>query len=94
MQFQKILFTTLFLFCSVIFADDINDNPVIGILTMPSDGSYNYSALNYSFLPSSYVKQIWAAGARVVYIPYEADENKIKKIFASLNGIFFTGGGV
>lgn len=37
--------------------NSINDQPVIGILTIPSDFS-NYPSTNYSYFGASYVKYI------------------------------------
>lgn len=43
------------------------DRPVIGILTLPSDLK-DFSSASYSYIPTSYVKWIEAAGAMVIPI--------------------------
>jgi gamma-glutamyl hydrolase len=47
---------------------------------------------NFSYVGSSYVKFIEQAGARVVPIPYDADEATLESIFKSINGILLCGG--
>ncbi len=48
-----------------------NLNPVIGIYAEPSliDG---YPDTQYSYIAASYIKYIQMAGARAVFIPYDA----------------------
>jgi gamma-glutamyl hydrolase len=71
----------------------VNDSPVIGIMTLPSE--YNeYPSSDYAYLAASYVKFIESAGARVVPIPYEASNSTLETIFQNINGVLITGGGV
>lgn len=52
-----------------------NTNPVIGILTIPSDEDYTeFPESQYSYFAASYVKYVESTGARVLPIPYEVDE--------------------
>lgn len=61
----------------------LNLNPVIGILTIPSDDDYReYPSSKYSYFAASYVKFVEASGARVMPIPYEADEATLDKYFS------------
>lgn len=68
-------------FClSVITA--LNNSPVIGILTIPSDDDYTqYPSSKYSYFAASYVKYVESSGARVLPIPYEADETTLEAYF-------------
>ena len=47
-----------------------------------------------TYIPASYVKWLQSAGAQVVPVPYNADRATLQKLFNSLNGILFTGGGL
>lgn len=70
-----------------------NEAPVIGILTIPSDDDYTqYPSSQYSYFAASYVKYVESAGARVLPIPYEADEDTLTKYFNQINGLLLTGG--
>lgn len=85
----------------------VNDEPVIGILTVPLDaeeacltlalrdglhgGAGARGAL--SCATAFYPKWIEAAGARAVWIPYNANASVLDALFASVNGVLFTGGG-
>ncbi|CAK72798.1 unnamed protein product (macronuclear) [Paramecium tetraurelia] len=71
----------------------LNLNPVIGILTIPSDEDYqDYPSSQYSYIAASYVKYVESSGARVMPIPYEADEATLDKYFSQINGLLLTGG--
>jgi gamma-glutamyl hydrolase len=71
----------------------INDNVVIGIFTQPSDSDYvDYPASQYSYLAASYVKFVEMAGARVVPIPYEANNTVLEQYFMGINGFIIPGG--
>lgn len=60
----------------------LNTSPTIGVLTIPSDDDYTeYPASTYSYLAASYVKYVESTGARVLPIPYEADESNLDKYF-------------
>jgi gamma-glutamyl hydrolase len=79
--------------------------PVIGILTFPSDvpnlTTFPTSRLslwakqsghNGSYVDSAYVRWLEMAGARVVAIPYDATDAEVRRVFARVNGVLFTGG--
>jgi gamma-glutamyl hydrolase len=58
-----------------------NNTPVIGIYTQPSrwDGYDNW---DYDYIVSSYVRWLDQHGARIVPVPFSADEATLKKIFS------------
>ncbi|XP_017567937.1 gamma-glutamyl hydrolase [Pygocentrus nattereri] len=67
-----------------------NDSPVIGVLAQevsaPTPGKNAYIA-------ASYVKYLESAGARVVPVMIKKSEEEYIKLFKSINGILFPGGG-
>ncbi|XP_003739520.1 gamma-glutamyl hydrolase-like [Galendromus occidentalis] len=65
-----------------------NDWPVIGVLIQ------EFGPPNISYIPSSYVKFVEAAGARVVPIHINRDGAYYQKILPQLNGVLFPGGSV
>jgi len=75
---------------------NVNDRPVIGILTQELDEEldkklpkgHNYS----SYLAASYVQWVQAGGARAVIIKIGEDEKYYKELFNSLNGLLLPGG--
>jgi len=74
----------------------VNDQPIIGILTVgpTSDDCPTYLTMSGigGCFTSFYVKWIEMAGGRVVPIPYNAPESELDFLFNSVNGILFTGG--
>ncbi|CAD8138716.1 unnamed protein product [Paramecium pentaurelia] len=88
--FMKII---IFLVLLIGINYSLNLNPVIGILTIPSDEDYeDYPTSSYSYFAASYVKYVESSGARVMPIPYEADEATLDKYFSQINGLLLTGG--
>ncbi|GAB5368313.1 hypothetical protein AAMO2058_001308800 [Amorphochlora amoebiformis] len=78
------------------------DRPVIGVLTVPIRGSRcstyagrpGYVTGNGgSCFDSVYVKWIESAGGRVIPIPYDLPSHEVERVFDTLNGVLFTGGG-
>ena len=75
---------------------DLNDRPIIGILaqelSVPLKKWYgdNYT----SYIGSSYIKYIEAAGARVVPVLINQPMEYYELVFNSTNGLLFPGGGV
>ena len=73
------------------------ERPIIGILsqTITDKLLHKYIPLskNKSYIATSYVKFVQAAGARVVPIFDTYDKKNLTVIFNSLNGIIFPGGG-
>jgi len=66
----------------------LNNHPIIGILTQPYAGSSSAC-----YIAASYVKFIESAGARVVPIFHDSPQSELLRIFNSVNGILFPGGG-
>ncbi|GMI51584.1 hypothetical protein ScalyP_jg3152 [Parmales sp. scaly parma] len=67
------------------------DQPVIGILTYPSNSSSPFS----SYFDASYVKWIEQSGARVAPIRFDMQDmqpNELELLFSKINGVLFTGG--
>lgn len=67
------------------------EGPVVGILTQRAWGKMSF--YGHSYLAASYVKFAELSGAQVVPIVDTWDEEKLKEIFNSVNGIIFPGGG-
>ncbi|XP_061121988.1 gamma-glutamyl hydrolase [Syngnathus typhle] len=67
-----------------------NDKPIIGILAQdlskPPENKTSYIA-------ASYVKFLEAAGARVVPIRINQTDKEYRRLFDSINGVLFPGGG-
>lgn len=70
-----------------------NSAPIIGILTQPSSWVSLYDANDFSYIAASYVKALEAAGAQVIPIKYDWDDEKIKEVMEGLNGLLLPGGG-
>ncbi|EGC36406.1 hypothetical protein DICPUDRAFT_31892 [Dictyostelium purpureum] len=85
---------SLLLLCNIIVAAPtaVNNRPIIGILTQPTNGGM--ATYGDQYLAASYVKYIESAGARVVPILYDTDIKSLTSLFNSINGILFPGGGV
>ena len=67
------------------------DQPVIGILTYPSNAPSPFS----SYFDASYVKWIEQSGARVAPIRFDMQDmqpNELELLFSKINGVLFTGG--
>jgi len=68
-----------------------NPQPVIGILTQPTDDDNN--AFGDQYVIASYVKWIESAGARAYFVYYDAPQSDLKQLLTTqLNGLLFTGG--
>ncbi len=46
----------------------------------------------YTYIASSYVKNLQASGARVVHLNFHSDIKVLKEIMGQINGLFLTGG--
>jgi len=85
---MSILLVSIFL---VTYTSAINNRPIIGILTQPTDGVLtNFGS---SYIAASYVKYLEGGGARVVPVFHNATNDELDYIFNSINGILFPGGG-
>lgn len=69
------------------------DAPIIGILAQDSDG-YVKEKFGPTYIVASYIKYIESAGGRVVPIRNDLSEEQLEKLFSSINGVLFPGGGV
>lgn len=72
---------------------DVNDLPIIGIFTQPSDSGHEDCGGDCLMLAASYVKQVESTGARVVPINFYSTNEDVDQLFNSLNGFIFPGGG-
>jgi len=69
-------------------AQNLTNEPVIGILTQP----YGNDPLP-AYIAASYVKYLESAGARVVPVFYDAPLANLTTLFFQINGLLFPGGG-
>ncbi|KAK5579238.1 hypothetical protein RB653_008918 [Dictyostelium firmibasis] len=90
-QFSLLFYIYLFINFDLINA--INNTPIIGILTQPIPSSFSVK-YGDNYLMASYVKYIESAGARVIPIIYNQDNESLKNIFKQINGILLPGGDV
>ena len=74
----------------------LNDRPIIGILEQELIVNLEkWYGDNYtSYIDSSYIKYIEAAGARVVPVLINQPMEYYRTIFTSTNGLLFPGGGL
>uniref|UniRef100_A0ACB8FDE4 Uncharacterized protein n=1 Tax=Sphaerodactylus townsendi TaxID=933632 RepID=A0ACB8FDE4_9SAUR len=66
---------------------------IVGILAQETDFE-SFQKFGSSYIAASYVKFIESAGARVVPIRLNRSDEEYNKIFYSINGILYPGGGV
>lgn len=69
----------------------VNTRPIIGIFSLANSDNANETG---SIIPAGYVKWLEQAGARVAVIPFNAPHDVLDQLFASINGLLFTGGGL
>jgi len=75
-------------------ADPVTLRPIIGILAQEKDSWVKDSPANTSsYIAASYVKSVEAAGARVVPVQINQDDEYYEKLGKSLNGFLLPGGG-
>ncbi|KAL4239715.1 hypothetical protein ACF0H5_000519 [Mactra antiquata] len=70
----------------------INYRPIIGVIAQESDS--NLKQYGDTYIPAAYFQYIEMGGARGVPILVQKDAEYYDKMFDSLNGILFPGGGV
>ncbi|XP_053915844.1 gamma-glutamyl hydrolase isoform X3 [Cuculus canorus] len=70
-----------------------NERPIIGILSQECHFE-KFHTFGSSYIAASYVKFLESAGARVVPIRLNLSDDEYDKIFHSINGVLFPGGGV
>ena len=72
------------------------DRPTIGILTMANEDKGLFEGIpntaNTTYVAASYVKLIEAGGARAVPLIADMQEEDLKKIIQSINGVILSGG--
>jgi len=64
----------------------LNQRPIIGVLSQPINSTTNYIA-------ASYIKFVEAGGARAVPVAWDQPQDQLKALLTSLNGILLPGGG-
>ena len=69
-----------------------NDRPIIGVMSQTTHGEL--AKFGPSYIAASYIKFLESSGARVVPIMNDLGEDEIVKLFKSINGVLFPGGGV
>ncbi|KAG8442004.1 hypothetical protein GDO86_010973 [Hymenochirus boettgeri] len=74
-------------------SEPVNERPVIGILAQEIHFN-NLLSYGNSYIAASYVKTIESAGARVIPILLNLQDEEYVKIFNSINGILIPGGDV
>jgi len=89
---SKFLYITLLLVSLKGLQADSTVNPIIGILTIPSEYPDLYPPSKYSYFAQSYVTYLEAAGARVVPIQFDISPQNLTILLNKLNGVLFTGG--
>lgn len=80
--------SALLLACNAEAIGAVNNWPVIGVLIQ------EWGPPNISYIPSSYVKFVEAAGARAVPIHINRDNAYYQSILSQVNGVLFPGGAV
>ncbi|XP_029384939.1 gamma-glutamyl hydrolase [Echeneis naucrates] len=68
-----------------------NDRPIIGVLAQEV---YKPEPNRTAYIAASYVKFLEAAGARVVPVMINQKPEEYRRLFKSINGILYPGGGV
>lgn len=65
---SPLILALLFIFFKNYKAADtnLNDSPIIGIMTVPSESPHQYPPDQYSYFDASYVKILESGGARIV----------------------------
>lgn len=69
--------------------------PVWGVLTQPTDSEerlVDFEERYREYVPASFVRWLESGGARVIPIHYDTEEQELRYLFESINGILFTGG--
>uniref|UniRef100_A0A6C0C3H0 folate gamma-glutamyl hydrolase n=1 Tax=viral metagenome TaxID=1070528 RepID=A0A6C0C3H0_9ZZZZ len=96
MSYLKIYIQYIYMSKKTSNSKEINNQPVIGILTIPlsnwlGDNITLNSKKVKSYLPAAYVRWIENSGARVVPIQYTATAPIIKSYLSQINGLVICG---
>ena len=86
----KVFIALLCVLVSVVTA--LNNSPIIGLFTQPTDSTEGDCGGDCMYVAASYVKYLEGSGARVVPINFFATEAELDALLPSLNGVFFPGG--
>eukprot|EP00003_Mantamonas_plastica_P024915 TRINITY_DN4762_c0_g1_i1.p1 TRINITY_DN4762_c0_g1~~TRINITY_DN4762_c0_g1_i1.p1 ORF type:complete len:378 (+),score=134.15 TRINITY_DN4762_c0_g1_i1:129-1136(+) len=70
---------------------ELNDRPIIGILTQKSGSEVAQYGPQY--IAASYIKWIESAGGRVTVLKYDESPEVLTDLFSKINGVLFPGGG-
>ena len=70
-----------------------NNRPIIGVMAQSTQGE-SFEKFGQSYIAASYIKYLESSGARVVPIKNDLNETETEKLFHSINGALFPGGGV
>ncbi|KAG1660694.1 Gamma-glutamyl hydrolase [Nymphon striatum] len=89
---QLLLIGGVFLTFRLAEAQKVNNRPTIGILAEETDPEFR--RFGHYYISSSYVKFIESAGARAVPIRMNRSDEYYIKMFKSVNGVLFPGGGL
>ena len=73
-------------------SQEVNDRPIIGILTQPVGTERNTTGEG-AYIAASYVKFVEMSGARAVPVFHFDSKENLTKTFQSVNGLLFPGGG-
>lgn len=92
MSSQRLVCLASALLATLVVCASATDRPIIGILAQ--DVCTTPCPKNQTYISASYVKFVEQAGARVVPIFVNREEDYYVKIFNAVNGILFPGGGV
>ncbi|TRY86447.1 hypothetical protein DNTS_018466 [Danionella cerebrum] len=76
--------------CKFAAAAKTNDRPIIGVLAQEV---FSPEPQRNSYIAASYVKFLESAGARVVPLMIDKPEDEYTRLFRSINGVLFPGGG-
>ncbi|XP_056318171.1 gamma-glutamyl hydrolase [Danio aesculapii] len=68
-----------------------NERPIIGVL---AQDVFDPKPQRNSYIAASYIKFLESAGARVVPVMINKSEDDYTRLFKSINGVLFPGGGV
>ena len=96
--------TLSFLFMAIVYCGKIisvnvkphntyNNRPIIAVMAQSTKGE-SFEKFGQSYIAASYIKFLESSGARVVPIMNDLNEEDTEKLFYSVNGALFPGGGV
>ncbi|XP_063632663.1 gamma-glutamyl hydrolase A-like [Cydia splendana] len=92
---KPLLLLSLLYFFYEVRTDSVNNRPIIGVLAQEQSAYLHtkYPEENYtSYIASSYVKDVEAAGARVVPIMIGKDRAYYADLMSKINGVLIPGG--